>query len=104
MSSSGKFELDAQHTVADLWLLVGLVHRRFYKISTAGNHFFSVQENASQVGSAFLLHSPVCGLLKLSSVHLAALRWTISILPIYLSVLGLQTEEEYSTNGRTSVL
>ena len=42
--------------------------------------------------------------MKLSSVHLAALRWTISILPIFLSVLGLQTEEEYSTNGRTSVL
>ena len=35
VSSSGKFGLDAQHKVAGLWLLV---HRKFYKISTVGNH------------------------------------------------------------------
>ena len=44
VSSSGKFGLDAQHTVAGLLLLV---HGRFNKISTARNHFFSVLENAS---------------------------------------------------------
>ena len=51
-SSYVKSWLDAQNTVVDLKLLI---HGQFYKTSTAGNHFFSVLENASLGGSTFLI-------------------------------------------------
>ena len=49
--SFGKSGLDAQHTVAGLWLLI---HELFCRTSIAGNHFFSVLERASQGGLIFL--------------------------------------------------
>ena len=54
--SFGKFGLDAQQTVADLWLLL---HELFCRTGIAGNHFFSVLPIASQGGITFLSHLPV---------------------------------------------
>ena len=49
--SFGKSGLDAQHTVAGLWLLI---HDLFCITGIAGNHFFSVLMSASQCGLTFL--------------------------------------------------